>query len=250
MSQTEFDRLARVLSHNFPNTLATLKNTLAEDEDAAELLAYLEQITHAVGEPTKLEDGWTHLSAMVESPGIAPVELQGFELDMFTSVLEPPWNSFSQAGNLIAVEQTDAGWRFSLDVGAQGNELLTNFRLLESNLRDADEQLGQNLLADLAVNYTVTLPGSLKTTTGNTITTSADSTTVSWRLFPIADEEPYLRQGMVLETIVPPTGSSGFPLWLGLVLAGVGVLLALALLPSRYRRRGSWPSRATEPAPD
>ena len=240
MSQAEFDELAGVLAHNFPNTLATLKSTLAEHDNAAELLAYLEQVTYEIGEPTQIEDDWTHLSAAVSSPGITPVELQGLELDMLTSVLEPPWDSFSQAGDLIAVEQTEAGWRLKLDIGTQGNELLTRFRLLERSLRNADEQLDQNLLDNLAVTYTVTLPGALKATTGEIVTTSADATTVSWQLFPITAVEPYLTQGMILETSLPDTAetsSSGFPLWLGLVLAGIGVLLVLTLLPNRYRRR-------------
>ena len=252
ISQTEFGELASVLSHNFPNTLAALKNMLAEHENAAELLAYLEQVTHEVGDPTQIEDGWTHLSAVVGSPGIAPVELQGLELDMLTSVLEPPWDSFSQVGDLMKLEQTDAGWQFKVDVGAQGNALLANFGLLESSLRDTDQQLGQDHLTDLAITYTVTLPGSLETTTGKVTDTGAGSTTVSWQLFPVVAGEPYLQQGMILETALqgttpttaPPdttpatsTGSNGFPLWLALVLAGVGVLLVLTLLPARYRRR-------------
>ena len=231
MTQADFEDLAYKLEHNFPNILENLANTLAQQDNAAELLAYLEQITYKISEPTLVEDDWTQLTAEISLPGVPPAELHGLELDMLTSVLKPPWDKFSQVGDLAEIQPTDAGWQFKLDVGSQGNALLDNFKQVESSLsKDMDE----HQLADLAVTYTITLPGSLETTTGKVIATGAGSTTVSWQLFPVADQEPYLQQGMVLET---STSSGEFPLWLGLVLAGVGVLLVLTLLPSRYRRR-------------
>ena len=221
------------MARNLPQYLEAAKDAVSGQENAAELLAYLDQVTFEITEPSQTEDGWERVTVIVRSESSAPAELQKFVLVMAEAGLseEETWELSSESSNQPELEKTETGWLFKLERDPDDiAELGMSMEQVEALVGTTSDIINDYL----TITYTVTLPGSLETTNGEIVAAYGSSTTASWQLLSSDDGESSLLQSIVLET---STSSKGLPLWLILTLAGIVVLLTLTLLPRRYQPR-------------
>ncbi len=261
----EFFPVAQQLEQLEINTRRSLADDLSEErrrwsghQDADRLLDYLDQISLEVATFTDASSadasGWIGVELSAVSPRMVPEDLVGIETRLFSRSVVPDLGNMLELGDVTQLSQTSGGWEFRLD-------LLDEHELSLSELSELPEALAAfGTMAELLslteglddenypeVFFSVTLPGELERSTADDVVTRDGFTTASWQIFPLDNVLIFLGEGLVLETTVD---EGGFPLWLLLVLVGLGVLLLLVLVPRSLfgKLMAGWGAAKADPA--
>lgn len=246
----EFFPLAEQLEQLEINTRRSLADDLNEErrrwsehQDADRLLSYLDQISFGVSTSTDAS-GWIGVELSAVSPRVVPEGLVGIETRLFGRSVVPDLGNFLELGDVTMLSQTSNGWEFRLDLLGERELSLSDLSDLSelpealsafgtmAELLELTEGLGEANYPE--VFFSVTLPGELERTTADDVVSQGGFTTASWQIFPLDNVLVFLGEGLVLETTVD---EGGFPLWLLLVLVGLGILLLLVLVPRSLFRK-------------